>query len=244
MRKTIIILSGISLIVFACSQTKTKTNENAVETPQNTETLLQVDVQNKKNNFFNKLHETYQYFFENSGNQSFNTEYYKDINYIGLGVANPKDFRFQLTTDTLNRQKIEIANIEEQELLIPLFWKPDYQIFYMTVVEISEDKYKVQANNEMTVWVNKSEFDFYTWKDLLLNKTTCIVADIAYWEKDIHSKSIEFADNGDYALIVEKIEDDWLYVKMEAGDDIVIDYYWIRWKDKNNKLLVRPIFLM
>jgi hypothetical protein len=226
------------LIAVACGQTRNKANENTVETPQDTDTLLHRKSEN--NNFYNELHEMYRYFFENQGYNSFNTEYYENTNYIGLGVANPKDFRFQLTTP--DGQKIEIANIEEQELLVPLFWKADYMIFYMTVVEISEDQYRIQANNKMTVWVDKSEFDFYTWENLF-RKTTCIVADIAYREKNIQSESIKLTDNN-YALIVEKVEGDWLYAKEETEDDIVIDRYWIHWKDKNNKLLVRPIFLM
>ncbi|MCL2246798.1 MAG: hypothetical protein FWC10_06770, partial [Lentimicrobiaceae bacterium] len=163
MREVVIILATISLIAVGCGQTRNKANEYVAETPQ--DTLLQISGQSEKNDFSNKLHEIYQYFVENIGGRYANTEYYKDIDYIGLGVVNPKDFRFQLTTDTPDQPIIEI-DIEEQELLIPIFWKPDYVIFYMAVVEISDNQYRVQANNKMTVWVNKGEFDFYTWEDL------------------------------------------------------------------------------
>ena len=202
--------------------------------------LLCSQAKNKatENDFYNKLHKKYQDFFENHVNQ---IEYYKNI---GKGVINPKDFHFQLIADTTSMQRIEIEDIENQEILIPLFWKPDYLIFYMIVVGSTENWYEVRANDEMTIWVNKSEFDFYTWEIFFLNETIGITANIAYREKNIHSKSIELTDKRYYMLIVEKVEDEWLYVREETEDNSVIDRYWIRWKDKNNKLLVAPIMLM
>jgi hypothetical protein len=240
MKKTVVILSILALIASSCGQATKKqagTESNETVNEQN-------EVTENSENAIGKLQEKYLYFFENNGYISDNREYYRNIDCIGLGVVNPKDFHFQLIADTTSMQKTKIENIETQKLLIPLCWKPDYMIFYMTVVGISENWYEVRANTEMTVWVNKNEFDFYTWENLLKNKTTCIVANIAYWEKDIHSKSIELADNGEYALVVEKVEGDWVYVRAEQEDDIIIDRYWVRWKDKNNQLLIRPIFLM
>jgi hypothetical protein len=183
---------------------------------------------------------------EETGIEYLNTEHYKNSNQIGLGVVNPKEFHFYFVTDTASTQKTEIENIETQAFFIPLIWKPDYGIFYMTVVGISGNWYEVQANAETTVWVNKSEFDFYTWENLLKDKTTCIIADIVYTEKDIHSESADMGEYEAIALIVEKVEDDWIFVKGEHLhiEDAVFDYSWVRWKDGNNKLLIQPIFLM
>ena len=236
MKKTVIIVSILALIANGCGQaTKkqagTKSNETVNE---------QNEVTENSENAIGKLREKYLHFFENNGYIYDNREYYKNLNCIGLGVVNPKDFHFQLIADTTSMQKTKIENIETQELLIPLFWKPEH----MTVVEISENWYEIRANTEMTVWVNKSEFNFYTWEDLLKGNTTCILADIVYMEKDIHSDFIEQReDNTEYALIVEKVEGNWVYVKAETADEIIIDRYWVRWKDENNKLLIIPIFL-
>jgi len=239
MKKTVIILSVLAIIASSCTQAtkkQAKTENNETVNEENGAT-------DNPKNATNKLNENYQHYFRFFGGL-LEEEYYSNTDCIGLGVVNPKDFHFQLITDTTSMQKIEIENIKEQEFLIPLFWKPDYGIFYMTVVGISENWYEVRANTEMTVWVNKNEFDFYTWENLLKDQTTCIIADIVYKEKNIHSES---ADMGEYeatALIVEKVEGDWIFVKGEHLhiEDTVFDYSWVRWKDENNKLLIRPIF--
>ncbi|MCL2290799.1 MAG: hypothetical protein FWC34_08905 [Bacteroidetes bacterium] len=231
MRKIVTILSILAFLVNSCGQATNKQHKNIVETQQ--------DI-SEKSDLESKLREKYLHFFENYGYSFESMEYYKNIDCIGLGVVSAKGVHFQLIVDTISMQKIEIKNIKTQDFLIPLFWKPEH----MTVVEISENWYEIRANTEMTVWVNKSEFNFYTWEDLLKGNTTCILADIVYMEKDIHSDFIEQReDNTEYALIVEKVEGNWVYVKAETADEIIIDRYWVRWKDENNKLLIIPIFL-
>jgi hypothetical protein len=223
MKKTAIILSAIALIAGSCGQTTNKQTDNTTNVVEN----ITID-----SSVIKKLQE------EQGG-----LEYRNDLNYLGLGVVNPKDFHFQFSTDTLKNVIVKIDDIENQPYLIPLLWKPDYLIFYMPVVAITNNYYEVKANATTNVFIPKEEVDFYTWEDLLLTKTTCIVAYIAYREKNIHSEGIKLTDNKDYALIVEKVEDDWLYIRAETEEEIVIDRYWIRWKDKNN-LLIKPIFLM
>ena len=224
MRKIVIILSAFVLISGSCGQTVKAQTIMAEEST------------------ISKLQEKHRYFIEN---QMVQEDYYANVDYIGLGIVNPKDFQlgFQLTTEIPDRKKIEIVNIEEQELLIPLFWKPDYSLFYMTVVEISEDQYRVQANNEMTFWVDKNEFDFYTWEDLLKN-LFAIEADIVYKEKDIHSQAtIEPSLEEDFFFTVQKVEGDWIYIRVENyHTEEIKGYYWTRWKDENNKLLIRLYF--
>ena len=86
--------------------------------------------------------------------QKFDIDYYNDLNCLGLGVINPKKFNFQIIIDTINGIKFDIENIEKQEYLIPIFWKPDYGIFYMPVINISNKYYEVQVNKENRVFVD------------------------------------------------------------------------------------------
>jgi len=194
-----------------------------------------------------ELNKNYQYFLQYCEDNPFygTEEYYyhsSNTDCIGLGVVNPKDFHFQVNIDT-SSMPIQIENIETQTLLIPLFCKPDYLIFYMTVVEISGNWFKVQVNRTMTLWVNKSEVKFYTWDSLLYN-TTGIIAGDAFRGKTFFSESIDLRDNDDYALAVEKVEGDWVYVRaVHIESESVTDYYWVRWKDERNKVLIRPLFL-
>ncbi len=174
-------------------------------------------------------------------------DYLNDINYVGIGVVNPKAFDFQIVIDTATNETIDIENIEAQELLVPVFWKPDYLIFYMPVVSRSDKFYEVRAHKSMSAFVHKSEFDFYTWDDLLKNKALCvtILSGKGYSKPDIHSEVL-FNGNetslDEMTIVVEKIEGDWIYVRAEL-DDLVTGKFWIPWRDKN-KLLVKPIFLM
>jgi len=260
MKKTTIILSVLALIASSCGQTPKKQTETANET---------VIEQNEGTNFDSKLHEKFLNYLEEEYEYRWtNTEYYQNTDYTGLGLVNPKDYRFQLILDTLAQQRIEIANIEEQELLIPLFWKPDYGIFYLTVVGMSGNWYEVQANNETTVWIDKSEFDFYTWEEVL-KKTSSIDTDILYAEKDIHSQAFNADDvlkiplilnidivyseqeihsqkiDEDFFFTVQKVEGDWIYVGVENyATEEIKGYYWTRWKDDNNKLLIMLYFLL
>jgi hypothetical protein len=223
MKKTAIILSVLVLILGGYGQV-TKAQTAMVE-----------------KSTISKLRENFRHWFDER--RITQEDYYANVGYIGLGLVNPKDIQFQLITDTPDRQKIEI-NIEEQELLIPLFWKPDYMLFYMTVVEILENQYRVRANNEMIVLVNKSEFHFYTWENLLKDQIFSIGVEIVYKEKDIRSQMIinpSLEEN--FHFTVQKMEGDWIYIRAKNyHTEEVKDYYWTRWKDENNKLLIKLYF--
>jgi len=187
------------------------------------------------NDIINQLHVKY---------QKFKKEYYNDLNCLGLGVVNPKAFNFQIITDTVTKKALKIKNIEEQEYIVPMFWKPDYVVFYMPVIHISDKYYEVKANKTMSIFVQKEEVNFYTWEDLFKKAITTIEVREGYAMKDIDSDIVfdeEENSDGDISLIVEKIDGDWFFIRAES-DGKVIKHFWAPWK-KGNKLLIEPIFL-
>jgi hypothetical protein len=174
--------------------------------------------------------------------QEYKVTYYNDLNYLGIGVVNPKRFDFQFVTDTVTGDGLKLDNIEEQEYLIPMLWKPDYQIFYMPVIDSSGGYYAVRANKETNVFVNKCDFDFYTWEELFTKRAISVVAEKGYMKQDIESESVAIDDRS-VSLIVEKYDGDWLLVNEESDDGVRRNVYWVKWRDKN-KLSAKPVFLM
>jgi len=185
-----------------------------------------------KHDVVSLLHKTY---------QNSKIRYYNDLNYLGIGVVNPKRFDFGFTTDTATGKCLNIDNIEEQEYLIPIFYKPDYQIFYMPVIDSSSNYYEVKANTETCVFVNKHDFNFYTWEEIFTKQANSVKAENGYVKQDIGSESVMIDDNK-VSLIVKAYDGEWLLVDEELDDDSKKNTYWVKWRD-NNKLLATPTFL-
>jgi hypothetical protein len=173
--------------------------------------------------------------------QNSKIRYYNDLNCLGIGVANPKRFDFRFITDTVTGKGLNIDNIEEQEYLIPVFYKPDYQIFYMPVIDSSSKYYEVKVNTEISVFVNKHDFNFYTWKELFTKQALSVNAEKGYVKQDTGSESVMF-DERKVSLIVKKYDGDWLSVDEELDDGSKRNAYWVKWRD-NNKISATPTFL-
>jgi predicted small secreted protein len=173
--------------------------------------------------------------------QNSTIKYYNDLNYLGIGVANPKRFDFKFITDTATGKSLNIENIEEQEYLIPIFYKPDYQIFYMPVIDSSNNYYEVKVNTEISVFVNKHDFIFYTWEEIFTKQANSVKTEKGYVKQDIGSESVMIDDNK-ASLIVKAYDGEWLLVDEELDDGIKRNTYWVKWR-ANNKLLATPTFL-
>jgi len=173
--------------------------------------------------------------------QNSTIKYYNDLNYLGIGVANPKRFDFKFITDTATGKSLNIENIEEQEYMIPIFYKPDYQIFYMPVIDSSSNYYEVKANTETNIFVNKHDFNFYTWEEIFTKQANSVKTEKVYIKQDIGSESVIIDDNK-VSLIVKKYNGEWLSVDEELDDGSKRNTYWVKWRD-NNKLLATPTFL-
>ena len=222
-------------VVIFCGCTGKKNNQNTAIAITDTieQSVNNVTDDITDNDIMRVLHKKY---------QEYKIGYYNDLNCLGLGVVNPKKFDFKFITDTITGTGFYIDAIEYQEYLIPIIWKPDYRIFYMPVIHISNKYYEVQVNTETSVFVNKNDFDFYTWEELFTKRTLSIDAEKGYVKQDVKSESVIF-DDDDIYLTVEKYEDDWLLVSETLEDGSKRDTYWVKWRDKN-KLLVTPVFLM
>ncbi|MDR0468099.1 MAG: hypothetical protein LBG67_04535 [Campylobacteraceae bacterium] len=233
MKKIAVVLIAFLFVISGCGQRDDK--QKQVQMVDN-ETVVRQQKIATSNSLIAELHRQF---------KEFDISYYNELS-LGIGVVNPKEYHFQMITDSTINEMLEIENIEEQEYIVPIFWKPDYRIFYMPVISVSEKQYEVRVNKNTNLFVQKEEFDFYTWEELLKEQalSVSILTGKGYAVADINSEVLYDAEDSleVFDFIVEKVEDDWIFVRAELNE-LEIDKFWVLWRDKN-KLLVKPIFLM
>lgn len=188
------------------------------------------------NNHFNHKIELSNDFKKNSVLQE-NLEYINNYKNLGQGVVNPIDFSFTLILDTISMDSIRIKNIEEPNILRPIFYKPDYLIFYLVVRNITNNYYLININEDQLGFVRKNEFNYFTWKNLFLNEINSLIIKNGYTKRGNDTQPIEFSDE-DYFICID-FDNDWLRVEKENDPH---NKYWVKWKT-NNGLNVEPIFL-
>lgn len=164
-------------------------------------------------------------------------EYLNNYSDLGKGVVNPVDFSFTLILDTISMDSVRINNIEEPNVLRPIFYKPDYLIFFLVVRNTYGRYYLININENQFGFVRKSEFDFFTWKDLFLNKSNSLIIKNGYVKRESNTLPVEFS-NEDYFICLE-FDNDWLYVEEENNPH---NKYWVKWKTDDG-LDVEPVFL-
>lgn len=170
----------------------------------------------------------------------FEPKYINEVSSLGIGVANPKDFAFTLYSDTLQLKLINIEDIENQKIITPLIYKPDYLLFYMVVVEQGKKWSKIIYNHNKIGYISNKEFTFYTW-DNLLKSTNSVVVKEGYREKGKEETLQQLSEQDTY--LIEKIDTDWIYIRKETEENILEENgYWVKWRDKN-KLNIKPIFM-
>lgn len=170
----------------------------------------------------------------------FQPEYINEVSTLGIGVANPKTFSFTLYSDTLRTNSLNIEDVEKQEVITPLIYKPDYLLFYLVVKEKTDKWYKIIYNRNKVGYVSSEEFNFYTWEKLLRN-TISITIKEGYDEKNKETRVYQLSENDAY--IIEQIDKEWIYVRKEIEENLLDEKgYWVKWKDEN-KLNITPIFL-
>lgn len=165
-----------------------------------------------------------------------NLEYVNNYKDLGEGVVNPITFSFTLILDTVSMDSIRINNIEESNVFRPIFYKPDYLIFYLVVQKKYDNYYMVNVAENQVGFVRRSEFVFFTWEDLFLKKINCLIIRTGYLDRGKKTLPVEFNDE-DYFKCIE-IDNDWLYVEKENSPQ---NKYWIKWKIDEG-LNVEPVF--
>ena len=157
---------------------------------------------------------------------------------LGLGLLKPKNdtifFKQQVNETPLKE------TIYTPKKVIPIFFKPDYDIFYIVCTEKTGLGYKILSANGKELLANKTDFDFISWEKFLL-KTTGI-ENISWKQNPLRKEStvtsLEVPFNDKENFIVKEVKNNWIKVKNENNEE-----GWIKWKEKE-KLLIEIYLLM
>lgn len=165
-------------------------------------------------------------------------EFFNDLSVLGKGLikVNGKD---NLTIIKNNEGSIE--NVYDPTIT-PIFFKPDYGIFYLVCVSEEKNNYEIQIDKESTAMLSKREggINFLSWNDFLLSTTG--ISNLN-WEKNPLKKkpgneSITLEVSEEDGFVVVKVSNEWIQVSNEEGQ-----IGWIKWK-QGNKLLIDAYLLM
>lgn len=163
-------------------------------------------------------------------------EYFNNLKTLGKGLIKVNN-RNSITVFKNNEKTIEhIYNPS----ITPIFFKPDYGIFYLVCISEKNENYEIQIDEENTAILPKGkDLEFMSWDNFLLNTTGISNLD---WvknplKKEPNDKSISLDINeGDDFKIID-IYHEWIQISNEKQQ-----IGWIKWKE-GNKLLI-DIFLL
>ncbi|CAA0220122.1 hypothetical protein ACE1MK_00815 [Tenacibaculum maritimum] len=164
--------------------------------------------------------------------------YFNPTTKLGLGLLKPKK-------DTiLFKQQVNHPSLKETiytpKKVIPIFFKPDYDIFYIVCIKNTDLDYKILSANGKEFLANKANFDFIPWENFLL-KTTGI-ENINWKENPLRKESkvtsLEVFPKHKENFIIKQVKNNWIKVKNEEDEE-----GWIKWKEKE-KFLIEIYLLM
>lgn len=218
--KTIFIsaISG-SILLFSCrgnTNTYQKSQPFQKEAPQNSTGASNV-----------KFHDT----IPNS------LEFFNNVGALGIGLLKVNN------VDTLTIIKNNEKSIEKiyTPTITPIFFKPDYGIFYLVCVSEQKSNYKIQTSTNQTAILPKTKnIQFLSWDRFLLSTTGISNLD---WkenpfrkEPDTKATIQEVSKEDDFTVI--KVHNEWIQISTDS-DSIG----WIKWK-QDGKLLIEIYLLM
>lgn len=164
-------------------------------------------------------------------------EFFNNLDALGIGLikVNSKD------SLTLVKDSERMIENVYNPTITPIFFKPDYDVFYLVCVSEQENNYKVQIDKSGTAVLSKEEnINFLSWSKFLLSTTGISNLD---WQKnplrkysDVKSAILEVNEEDDF--IVLKVDGEW--IQISNGRNII---GWIKWKQEN-KLLIEVYLLL
>lgn len=172
----------------------------------------------------------------------FEGEFYNPTKNLGIGVIKVNTEEINYYKDMNNKKKFSESIYTPKEV-IPIFFKPDYGIFFLICLEEQQLYYKVLSANNEVFYLDKSSAIFLSWEKFL--KRTTGISNLDWNTNPLHRKPTEISQNikikdENSIFEVEKVEKDWIKIKNE---DNPAEKGWIKWR-KEDKLLIELYLLM
>lgn len=175
------------------------------------------------------------FFYKGSAQECLSYEFYNKTERLGIGLV-----KIEKQLVTVKNQGLS-EHIEEDiynpKHIVPLFFKPDYDIFYMVCLERQKAYYKVLSATGDIYFVPKAEAKFVSWAKFVRNTTGVTNLN---WELNPlqeapseKSKMIRIKDKeATYRVI--NVKGDWIEIQNEHNAH---EKGWIRWRKADNLLI-------
>ena len=175
------------------------------------------------------------FFYKGSAQERLSYEFYNKTERLGMGLVKIEKQFIVIKNQQLNKEIEE--DIYSPKHIVPLFFKPDYDIFYMVCLERQKAYYKVLSATDDIYFVPKAEAKFVSWAKFLRNTTGVTNLN---WELNPlqetpseQSKVISTKDRkATYQVI--SVKGDWVEIQNEHDAH---EKGWIRWCKADNLLI-------
>ena len=181
------------------------------------------------------------FFYKGSAQERLSYEFYNKTERLGIGLVKIEKQLIVIKNQQLNKEIEE--DIYNPKHIVPLFFKPDYDIFYMVCLERQKAYYKVLSATGDIYFVPKAEAKSASWAEFLRNTTGVTNLN---WELNPlqeapseKSKMIRIKDKeATYRVI--NVKGDWIEIQNEHNAH---EKGWIQWR-KADSLLIEVYLLI
>jgi hypothetical protein len=181
------------------------------------------------------------FFYKGSAQERLSYEFYNKTERLGIGLVKIEKQLIVIKNQQLNKEIEE--DIYRPKHIVPLFFKPDYDIFYVVCLERQKAYYKVLSATGDIYFVPKAEAKFVSWSEFLRNTTGITNLN---WELNPlreapseKSKVIKIKDKeATYQVI--NVKGDWIEIQNEHNAH---EKGWIQWR-KADSLLIEVYLLI
>ncbi len=175
------------------------------------------------------------FFYKGSAQECLSYEFYNKTERLGIGLVKIEKQLLVIKNQQLNKEIEE--DMYNPKHIVPLFFKPDYNIFYVVCLENQKTYYKVLSATGDIYFVPKAEAKFVSWAKFLRNTTGVTNLN---WELNPlretpseKSKMIRIKDRkATYQVI--SVKGDWVEIQNEQDAH---EKGWIQWRKVDNLLI-------
>ena len=181
------------------------------------------------------------FFYKGSAQECLSYEFYNKTERLGIGLMKIEKRLITVKNQGLSEHIEE--DIYSPKHIVPLFFKPDYNIFYVVCLERQKAYYKVLSATGDIYFVSKAEAKFVSWEAFLSNTTGVTNLN---WELNPlqempseQSKMIRIKDREAIYQVIS-VKGDWVEIRNEHNAH---EKGWIRWR-KADSLLIEVYLLI
>ena len=181
------------------------------------------------------------FFYKGSAQERLSYEFYNKTERLGIGLVKIEKQLITVKNQGLSEHIEE--DIYNPKHIVPLFFKPDYDIFYVVCLERQKAYYKVLSATGDIYFVSKAEAKFVSWGAFLSNTTG--VTNLNWEQNPLQeapsekSKMIRIKDR-EATYQVKNVKGDWIEIRNEHNAH---EKGWIRWR-KADSLLIEVYLLI